>query len=104
MLYILQRLASLFLLRVLEIKCFKSQINTYDLISFMRDFRIVDKGDGNYVNISNNQAVKEKIKNLTGLTNLDALYLTVIMSIFIDTYSHILYDDLQKRNEADFCR
>ena len=67
---------SLFLLRVLEIKCFKNQINTYDLINFMRDFRIVDKGDGNYVNVSSNQAVNEKIKKLTGLTNLDALYLT----------------------------
>ena len=67
---------SLFLLRVLEIKCFKNQINTYDLINFMRDFRIVDKGDGNYVNISSNQAVNEKVKKLTGLTNLDALYLT----------------------------
>ena len=67
---------SLFLLRVLEIKCFKNQINTYDLINFMRDFRIVDKGDGNYINISSNQAANEKIKKLTGLTNLDALYLT----------------------------
>ena len=67
---------SLFLLRILEIKCFKNQINTYDLINFMRDFRIVDKGDGNYVNISSNRAVNEKIKKLTGLTNLDALYLT----------------------------
>ena len=55
---------SLFLLRVLEIKCFKKQINTYDLINFMRDFRIVDKGDGNYVNVSINQAVNEKVKNL----------------------------------------
>ncbi len=42
----------------------------------MRDFRIVDKGDGNYVNVSSNQAVNEKVKKLTGLTNLDALYLT----------------------------
>ena len=67
---------SLFLLRVLEIKCFKNQISTYDLINFMRDFRIVDKGDGNYINISSNQAVNEKIRKLTGLTNLDALYLT----------------------------
>lgn len=67
---------SLFLLRVLEIKCFKNQINSYDLINFIRDFRIVDKGNGSYINISRNQAVNEKIKKLTGLTNLDALYLT----------------------------
>ena len=30
---------SLFLLRVLEIKVFKNEINSYDLIAFIRDFR-----------------------------------------------------------------
>ena len=29
---------SLFLLRVMEIKCFKNEINSYDLVNFMRDF------------------------------------------------------------------
>ena len=67
---------SLFLLRVLEIKCFRNDINSYDLVNFMRDFRVVDKGDGTYINISQNQNVNEKIKKLIGLTNLDALYLT----------------------------
>ena len=67
---------SLFLLRVMEIKCFKNKVNSYDLINFMRDFRIVDKGDGTYINISRNQAVNEKIKNVTSLTNLDALFLS----------------------------
>lgn len=67
---------SLFLLRILEIKCFKNEINSYDLVNFIRDFRVVDKGDGTYINISQNQSVNEKIKKLTGLTNLDALYLT----------------------------
>ncbi len=67
---------SLFLLRVMEIKCFKNQINSYDLISFMRDFRVVDRGDGSWINISRNQAVNEKVKKLTGMTNLDALYLS----------------------------
>ena len=67
---------SLFLLRVLEIKCFRNNINSCDLVNFMRDFRVVDKGDGTYINISQNQTVNEKIKKLTGLTNLDALYLT----------------------------
>lgn len=66
---------SLFLLRVLEIKCFNNEINSYDLINFIRDFRVVDKGDGTFINISQNQSVNEKIKNLTGLTLLDALYL-----------------------------
>lgn len=67
---------SLFLLRVLEIKVFKNKINSYDLIHFMRDFRIAGRGDGSYVNISRNQAVNEKVKGLTGLANLDALYLS----------------------------
>lgn len=81
---------SLFLLRVLEIKYFKNKINSYDLINFMRDFRIVDKGDGTYINISQNQALNEKMKKLTGLTTLDALYLTEkeIKNIF--NYSLIL--------------
>ncbi len=67
---------SLFLLRVLEIKVFKNRINSYDLIHFMRDFRIVSKGDGFYINISRDQAVNEKIKEVTGLSNLDALFLS----------------------------
>ena len=67
---------SLFLLRVLEIKVFKNKINSYDLIHFMRDFRIVEKGDGSYINISRDQAVNEKVKELTGLSNLDALFLS----------------------------
>lgn len=67
---------SLFLLRILEIKVFKNKINSYDLIHFMRDFRVVRSGEGSYINISRNQAVNEKVKELTGLTNLDALYLS----------------------------
>lgn len=42
----------------------------------MRVFRVVDKGNGSYINISQNQSVNEKVKNLTVLTNLDALSLT----------------------------
>lgn len=67
---------SLFLLRVLEIKVFKNRINSYDLIHFMRDFRIVSKGDGSYINLSRDQSVNEKIKEVTGLSNLDALFLS----------------------------
>lgn len=67
---------SLFLLRVLEIKVFKNEINSYDLIAFMRDFRGAKEKDGSFINISRNQSVNEKIKKLTGLTNLDALYLS----------------------------
>lgn len=67
---------SLFLLRVLEIKVFKNQINLYDLINFIRDFRGVNKGDSSYINISRNQMVNEKVKKATGLTNLDALFLS----------------------------
>lgn len=67
---------SLFLLRVLEIKVFKNKINSYDLINFIRDFRGVRGEDGVYINISRNQAVNETVKELTGLANLDALYLS----------------------------
>jgi len=67
---------SLFLLRILEIKIFKNKVNSYDLIHFMRDFLIVDKGDGSYINISRNQGVNEKIREVTGLSSLDALFLS----------------------------
>lgn len=67
---------SLFLLRILEIKVFKNAVNSYDLINFMRDFRIVSMGNGSYINISRNQTVNEKLKQLTGLTTLDALFLS----------------------------
>ena len=67
---------SLFLLRVLEIKIFKNKVNAYDLIHFMRDFRIVSRGDGSYINLSRDQSANEKIKEVTGLSNLDALFLS----------------------------
>ena len=67
---------SLFLLIVLEIKCFKNKIYSYDLINFMCDFSVVNKGDDTYINISRNQSVNEKIKKPVGFSNLDALYLT----------------------------
>lgn len=65
----------LFLLRILEIKCFNNKVSSYDLINFIRDFRVVEKGDGTYINISSNQTVNEKIRSVTGLMNLDALIL-----------------------------
>ena len=52
----------------------KNKINSYDLIEFMRDFRVVKGKDGSYINISRNQSVTAKIKKMTELTNLDALY------------------------------
>ena len=66
----------MFLLRVFEIKVFKNGINSYDLIHFTRDFRVVKVEKDSYINISRNQAVNEKVKKLTGLTTLDALYLS----------------------------
>lgn len=36
---------SLFLLRVLELKCFKGEVNAYDITNFIREFRIVSKGE-----------------------------------------------------------
>ncbi|MBQ9012882.1 MAG: IS1634 family transposase [Bacilli bacterium] len=66
---------SLFLLRVLEIKCFKNKISSYEIIEFIKDFRVVDLGDDTYINISSKQKVNNKIKELTSKTNLDALLL-----------------------------
>lgn len=51
-------------------------INSYDLMHFMRDFRVVKIEKDSYINISRDQAVNEKVKELTGLTTLDALYLS----------------------------
>ena len=41
----------------------------------MRDFRVVNRGNDTYINISRNQSVNEKVKKLVGFSNLDALYL-----------------------------
>ena len=67
---------TLFLLRVLEIKVFKNAVSSYDLLRFMRDFRGVRNREDTYTNISRDQAVNEKIRELTGMVNLDALYLS----------------------------
>ena len=42
----------------------------------MRDFRVINKGDNTYINISRNQAINEKVKKLVDFSNLDVLYLT----------------------------
>ena len=36
----------------------------------MRDFRVVNKGDNTYINISRDQAVNEKVKNWLDLVTL----------------------------------
>ena len=65
---------SLFLLRILELKCFKGEISSFELIEFIRDFRIAELENGTYLNLSRNQSVNGRIKKLTGNTTLDALY------------------------------
>ena len=67
---------TLFLLRVLEIKCFRNTVNAYDIIEFIRDFRVAKKDSSTYINLSRNRIVNEKMKKATGLTALDALYLS----------------------------
>lgn len=64
------------ILRVQELKCFKGKVNAYDIINFIRDFRIVSNSEDTYINISKDQVANEKIKAATGLVNLDALFLT----------------------------
>ena len=48
----------------------------FSIFPFIRDFRVVKGDDGSYINISKNRTVNEKVKELTGMTNLDALFLT----------------------------
>lgn len=68
---------ALFLLRVLEIKCFKNEVSSFDLIEFIRDFRVAAKGDGDtFINLSHNRKINHKIKKATGINCLDALYLS----------------------------
>lgn len=69
---------SLFLLRVLEIKCFVNKVNSTDIIRFVRDFRIVKKDDKTWINLVHDREAVEKMKTVTGLTLLDALYLSDI--------------------------
>ena len=67
---------ALFLLRVLEIKYFDNKISAYDLIDFIRDFRVARSKDGSYINLSRNCRVNQLLKKATGLSSLDALYLS----------------------------
>lgn len=67
---------TLFLLRILEIKCFRNTVSTYDIITFIRDFTVAKKDSGTFINLSRNRMVNEKMKKATGLMNLDALYLS----------------------------
>ena len=68
---------ALFLLRTLELKCFaKEGINAFDIIEFIRDFRIADCGDDRYLNLSQNQRLNKLIKDATGFSFLDAAYLS----------------------------
>ena len=67
---------TLFLLRILEIKCFGNTVSAYDIITFIRDFRVAKKESSTYINLSRNRAANEKMKKATGLVNLDALYLS----------------------------
>ena len=66
----------LFLLRVLEIKCFKNKVSSYDLIEFIRDFRVAKLKDDTYLNLSHNRKVNTVMKKATGISTLDALYLS----------------------------
>ena len=67
---------SLFILRVLELKVFKGSVNTNDLVEFIKDFRVAKQDNGRYINLSKNREINEKVTKVTGLNNIDALYLT----------------------------
>lgn len=67
---------SLFLLRILEFRCFENKMNSSEIVRFIRDFRIVKKDERTWINLAHDREVVEKMKIVTGLTTLDALYLT----------------------------
>lgn len=66
----------LFLTRVLEIKCFNNTINAQTIINFAREFKVARLDENKYINLSFDKGLIEKMKNVTDLTILDALYLT----------------------------
>ena len=67
---------SLFLLRILEFKCFENKVNSSEIIRFIRDFRIAKKDDDTWINLAHDREAIEKVKAATGITVLDALYPT----------------------------
>lgn len=67
---------SLFLLRILEFKCFKNKMNSSEIIRFIRDFRIARKDEDTWINLAHDRKAVEKMKEVTGITVLDALYPT----------------------------
>ena len=78
---------SLFLLRVLEIKCFRNKLSANEIIRFIRDFRIVKKDNNTYINISHDREAILKMKEVIGITTLDALYLQEkeVQNLFTNT-------------------
>ena len=67
---------SLFLLRILEFKCFGSKVNSSEIVRFIRDFRIAKRDEETWINLAHDREAVEKVKEATGITTLDALYLT----------------------------
>lgn len=65
---------SLLLLRLLEFKIFDHKINTSDLISYIRDFKITSIGDRYVSNILMSETLK-KVKEVTQLNCIDNYYL-----------------------------
>lgn len=65
---------SLFLLRILEFKCFKNKMNSSEIIRFIRDFRIARKDEDTWINLAHDRKAVEKMKEVTGISVLDALY------------------------------
>ena len=47
---------------MLETNFFNNKSDTSELITFMQDYRIFDKGEGTFINLSSNQKVNELMK------------------------------------------
>ena len=67
---------SLTILKLLELKLFKDEINVHNLIEFMRQYNFTKARDESYINTSTKSRTYLKIKEKLGLSKLGHVYLT----------------------------
>lgn len=67
---------SLVLLRLLEFKVFNNELNSYDIIGFIKNYKITLGPNETYINTSNMSKSLKIIKNKFSYNFLDNLYLT----------------------------
>ena len=67
---------SLLILRLLEFKVFNNELNSYDIIDFVKNYKVTVGPNETYINTSNMSTALKLIKNKFGFNFLDDLYLT----------------------------